>query len=81
MTDYLLYSGLALMRRESLMTKFQEETIEAPEEPIQGAVDFHSFAEAAYTVFSELWVFFIVDSYNNFLTLTVYCLFGAGSFT
>ncbi|KAM0011348.1 putative fungal lipase-like domain, alpha/Beta hydrolase [Helianthus debilis subsp. tardiflorus] len=44
-----LLAGLALLRRESLMPKVQEETIEAPEELIQGAVDFHRFAEAAYT--------------------------------
>ncbi|KAI3818583.1 hypothetical protein L1987_12395 [Smallanthus sonchifolius] len=44
-----LLAGLALLRRESLMPKLEEETIEAPEELIQGAVDFHPFAEAAYT--------------------------------
>ena len=36
------------------MPIYQEETMEAPEELIQGAADFHPFAEAAYTVFSEL---------------------------
>ncbi|KVH97202.1 Lipase, class 3, partial [Cynara cardunculus var. scolymus] len=40
---------LALLQRESLMPKYQEETVEAPEELIQGAADFHPFAEAAYT--------------------------------
>lgn len=52
------------------MPKFEEETMEAPEELIQGAVDFHPFAEAAYTVFLELRSFFI-DCCNNFLTLTI----------
>ncbi|GKA78763.1 hypothetical protein Tco_0785300 [Tanacetum coccineum] len=41
--------GLALLRRESLMPKVQVETVEAPTELIQGAIDFHPFAEAAYT--------------------------------
>ncbi|XP_024988747.1 uncharacterized protein LOC112523389 isoform X2 [Cynara cardunculus var. scolymus] len=44
-----LLAGLALLQRESLMPKYQEETVEAPEELIQGAADFHPFAEAAYT--------------------------------
>ncbi|KAD7117223.1 hypothetical protein E3N88_04491 [Mikania micrantha] len=44
-----LLAGLALLRQESLMPKFEEETLEAPEELIQGALDFHPFAEAAYT--------------------------------
>ncbi|XP_076905914.1 uncharacterized protein LOC143561826 [Bidens hawaiensis] len=44
-----LLAGLALMRRENTMSNIQEETMEAPEELIQGALDFHPFAEAAYT--------------------------------
>ncbi|GJV61568.1 hypothetical protein Tco_1467668 [Tanacetum coccineum] len=45
-----LLAGLALLRRESLMPKVQVETVEAPTELIQGAIDFHPFAEAAYTL-------------------------------
>ncbi|GJS54723.1 Sn1-specific diacylglycerol lipase beta [Tanacetum coccineum] len=44
-----LLAGLALLRRESLMPKVQVETVDAPTELIQGAIDFHPFAEAAYT--------------------------------
>nr|XP_043626389.1 uncharacterized protein LOC122597873 [Erigeron canadensis] len=44
-----LLAGLALLRRERSMSKFEEEIVEAPKELIQGAVDFHLFAEAAYT--------------------------------
>ncbi|XP_071706429.1 uncharacterized protein [Rutidosis leptorrhynchoides] len=44
-----LLAGLALMKRENQISKFQEETVEAPRELIQGAYDFHSFSEAAYT--------------------------------
>ncbi|KAJ9563413.1 hypothetical protein OSB04_008573 [Centaurea solstitialis] len=44
-----LLAGLALLKKESLMPKHQEETKKAPEELIQGAADFHPFAEAAYT--------------------------------
>ncbi|GKE11303.1 hypothetical protein Tco_1414854, partial [Tanacetum coccineum] len=44
-----LLARLALLRRESLMPKVQEEIVEAPTELIQGAIDFHPFDEAAYT--------------------------------
>lgn len=39
-----------MLQRESRMPNFQEEVIVAPQELIQGAADFHPYAEAAYTV-------------------------------
>ncbi|CAI9279230.1 unnamed protein product [Lactuca saligna] len=44
-----LLAGLALLQRESRMPNFQEEVTVASQELIQGAADFHPYAEAAYT--------------------------------
>ncbi|KAI3764519.1 hypothetical protein L2E82_14530 [Cichorium intybus] len=44
-----LLAGLALLQREARMPNLQEEIMMAPQELIQGASDFHPFAEAAYT--------------------------------
>ncbi|KAL5991060.1 hypothetical protein ACLOJK_011966 [Asimina triloba] len=47
-------AGLALLQNHQQSTNSCEELMEAPESPIQEALIFHPFAEAAYTVLKDL---------------------------